>query len=139
MKNTPKEIFMNFEDYKKLQKLRIIVTPSIKDILNKTNILNRTDISSKNRRRYRIGERSLPVKCLYPDNKILIKIMQTQPIFITHGGIQVTLPNKINENLAYLTGFICGDGNLFKTEKRDYIVTIDNKEKKILEKNIGYD
>lgn len=131
-----KEVFMNVEDYQKLPKLRTFITKPMKEILEKTDILEKADILPRNRRRYQRGERSLPLKYLYKNSETLFQILEKKPVFITHGGTKVVLPNKINEDLAYLSGLICGDGNLFKTNKRDYIVSVHNKEKALLGKAI---
>jgi flagellar protein FlaI len=103
-------------------------------ILRESEILKIKEINTKNRCRYHTGRRSLPIQYLFKNKKVLQEIMKQSPICLTHGGVYVNLPTEINENLAYLAGLICGDGNLFTTEKRDYIVSIHNKETVLLEK-----
>jgi len=90
-----------------------------------------------NRWRYPTGTRSLPIKYLYGNKEILEDVVGKHPTFLTHGGIYVNLPAKIGEDLAYLCGLICGDGNLFTSKKRDYLVAIHNKETELLRKSIA--
>jgi|GEM_PF-2386237 len=128
-----RKVNISFKDYKKLPRLRIFITPEMRKIMNKTNVLEQTNLTSRNKYRYRKAERSLPLKYLYSNPKLFLKIIQKQPKFITHGGTRITLPNYINEDVAYLSGFICGDGNLTTTTKRDYWVSIHNKQMELLE------
>ncbi|MFQ5721801.1 MAG: LAGLIDADG family homing endonuclease [Candidatus Aminicenantales bacterium] len=130
-------VLMGPEDYEKMPKLRTFLTPKMREILEKSRVLEDVNTSYNNKRRYKIGERSLPLKYLSKNHKALSEIIKLRPVFITHGGVKVTLPDKINSDIAYLTGLICGDGNLTITKKRDYWVTIHNKEIALLEKTLA--
>lgn len=125
---------LTLDDYMKLSDLRLLVTKKNRKFIDKNYILQKFSISPPNMRRYVKGERSLPIKYLLDNPGSLIQVMKTRPIFITNGGIKVTLPNKINDEIAYLAGLVCGDGNLLLTKKGEYRITIFNKERAILKK-----
>ena len=119
-----------------LPKLRFIATEEIAKILRETKALSKKEICANNRWRYHQGKRSVPIKYLL-DNKIALdRVLEHNPYFVTHGGIYVKLPRKINKELSYICGLICGDGNLFTSEKRDYWVSVHNKEQALLARAI---
>jgi DNA-binding transcriptional regulator WhiA len=47
------------------------------------------------------------------------------------------LPTEITSEISYLAGFISGDGNLFVSEKHDYLVSLHNKDRVILRRMVG--
>jgi len=134
LKNTI--FYMQAKDYYKLPKLRFIATKEIEQILRQNQTLNHKDISANNRWRYLKGRRSIPITYLFEDPKVLDEITKLNPTFVTHGGTYSKLPTQINNDIAYLCGLISGDGNLFTTTKRDYIVSVHNKERTLLKKAI---
>lgn len=126
--------YMQFEDYQKLTKLRIVVSDEISSILKEYNLL--AGEKSWNKSRYKLGRRALPIRLLLKSSEATMKVMGSNPLFLTHGGVQVRLPTEIDEGLAYLCGLICGDGNLHISKKRDYIISVNNIEKALLEETV---
>ncbi len=126
--------YMQFEDYQKLTKLRVVVSDEISSILKEYHLV--ADEKSWNKSRYRLGRRALPIRLLLKSPEATMKVMESKPLFLTHGGVQVRLPTEIDEGLSYLCGLICGDGNLHISKKRDYLVSVHNIEKALLEETV---
>ena len=126
--------YMEFEDYCRLPKLRVIVSEEVAKTIEEYDLISGE--KSWNKSRYKLGRRALPIRLLLKSKEATMQVMKSKPKFLTHGGVQVMLPTKINEDLAYLCGLVCGDGNLFISEKRDYILTVHNIETALLDKAV---
>lgn len=125
---------MELTDYYKLPKLRIAVSEEVAKVLQEYNLLANENSWSKSR--YKLGRRALPIKLLLKNEEAAIKVLKAKPSFLTSGGVYVKLPAEMNADLAYICGLICGDGNLFKSKKGDYLITVHNIETKLLDKSI---
>lgn len=119
------------EDYQKFSNLRVKFNKENLRLVDKKYIHENFGVLSNTVGRYATGSRAIPLEYLFYKRKAFLRMMKARPVFVTNGGIRVILPLKINQDLAYLAGLICGDGNLL-LRKGYYRVSVFNKEKRLL-------
>lgn len=138
---------LSFQDYLKIiSRLRVYLKGEIGGIISDSGILKKLGLPSYTESRYRNARRAFPLEYIRDEPELLEEIMHRKPDLITHGGVRTFLPTEVTPEISYLAGFISGDGNLFLSDKRDYIVSLHNKETtllinmiEMLRSNFGYD
>jgi intein/homing endonuclease len=138
---------LSFQDYLKIiSRLRVYLEGEVGDIISDSGVLKKLGLPSYTESRYRNARRAFPLAYIQNEPELLEEIMHRRPDLIMHGGVRIFLPIEVTPEISYLAGFISGDGNLFLSEKRDYIVSLHNKETtllmnmiEIVRSSFGYD